>query len=74
MMHRLADCNSVFSWRNRLTHVDDSSRSSEVAPNHVAPITSHLNFNVVSANSANTNAKIQNLAITFDSLHPINSK
>ena len=34
----------------------------------------HRSFNVVNANSANTSARIQNRAITFDSDHPINSK
>ncbi len=34
----------------------------------------HLNFSVVSANSANTSARIQNRAITFDSDHPPSSK
>ena len=34
----------------------------------------YLNFSVVSANSANTSAAIQNRTITFDSDHPSNSK
>ena len=34
----------------------------------------YLNFKVVKANKANTSAKIQNLAITLLSLHPISSK
>ena len=34
----------------------------------------YLNFNVVSANSANTSAIIQNRAITLDSDQPISSK
>ena len=38
------------------------------------PLSPHRSFNVVSANSANTSAMIQNRAITLLSLHPINSK
>ena len=34
----------------------------------------YLNFKVVSENSANTSAAIQNRTIIFDSLQPINSK
>ena len=34
----------------------------------------HRSFNVVSANSANTIARIRKRQITFDSLQPLNSK
>jgi hypothetical protein len=35
---------------------------------------SYLNFSVVSENSANTSAMIQNRTMVFDSLHPPSSK
>ena len=37
-------------------------------------VTLHLNFNVVSANSANTRPAIQNRAMIFDSVQPSASK
>src|SRR5690242_11606728 len=40
----------------------------------LAPQALYLNFNVVSANNANTRASIQKRTMTFDSLHPNSSK
>ena len=54
---------------------DQNNPTRNVKPSAIrAVIIPYLSFNVVSANSANTSAIIQNRAITFDSDHPINSK
>jgi len=61
----ISRASSIMLWRLLSAYFSITSHSS--SPDY-------RNFNVVKENSANTNAKIQNRAITFDSDHPINSK
>ena len=63
------------------TSSQSRKRSDDVSPMSAifiqtthSSIANHLSFSVVSANSENTSARIQNRVITFDSDHPINSK
>ena len=71
----------VCIWQSLLDHGDGFPHQNETSLNQLfllcvsgSTVSTHLNFRVVNANSANTSDAIQKRTITFDSDQPSNSK